>query len=219
MRVVDEDLVAGGLVGHIVGEKIEQRAFIGHGGHIWVGPISAPQDPVGGRIDQGLGEWDHIVEGRRLTCRETFGARDLHPASLVGSHEVEEVLKRLLIYSVDRRNTGHMVDQVRDWHLVKQLVIDRKVFGVEVQDDMPTERFDPLHESPERCKIRGAAEVGDKVESNPAYAVLVEIVEVVIVEGVIDHGHSGVATLTTLDGIDHRRVISPVAAGLNKDCP
>ena len=92
----------------------------------------------------------------------------------------------------------------------------REILRIEVEDDVPAERFDAIDEAPEPVEVGSTAEVRDEVEADRADAVVVEVAKVVVGEGVVDHRDAGVAAVSLDDGVDHRAVVGAVTAGLHE---
>ena len=94
-----------------------------------------------------------------------------------------------------------------------------EVLGVEVQHDVPAERHDPMDDPPELAELGRATEVGDEVEPCATHAGVVQLGDVGVGERLVDHRHARVATLPAMQGVDHRRVVGAVAAGLHEHGP
>ena len=86
-----------------------------------------------------------------------------------------------------------------------------------MQHDVPAKRDDPLDDPPELVHVGRAAEVRDEVEACCSDAGVVELADIGLGEGVVDHRYARVAAAAAMEGVDHGRVVCAVAAGLDED--
>lgn len=145
-RVVDQNLLSGRLIAGPHHELVEQVAVVRHDAlpQNGVGPVAAPDDPVGARRDQRFGKRAHVVIGRPLVG-QAVPARDLRPAMSGVAEQIEQRLETGMTGSLAAAYAAEMVDHEID----RQAAQSGFQFGdlpglVDVQDDMPAEMFDPV---------------------------------------------------------------------------
>ena len=100
-----------GLVGHPVGQQVEQLADVGHVLPVGdVRPVRAPHAAVGRGLVQGARDGDRVAIGRAL-ARHAEGARELHPAAV--AHQADQRLEARLLHAGGGREVAHVVDDER----------------------------------------------------------------------------------------------------------
>ena len=94
--------------------------------------------------------------------------------------------------------------------------VRRKVLGVEVQHDVPSERLDPIDDPPELVELGGTTEMFDEVEPRAPHPDVVQRRDVGIGERLIDHRHARISAGAALECVDHRRVVGAMARRLDE---
>src|SRR5260370_25645396 len=80
---------------------------------------------------------------------------------------------------------------------------------------MPSERPNPLEDTPENIHVRHAAEVLDEIEAHAANSALLQATVVVVGESLIDNGNPAITAAARSNRIEHRAVIGAMTARLN----
>src|SRR5260370_20058750 len=81
---------------------------------------------------------------------------------------------------------------------------------------MPSERPNPLEDTPENIHVRHAAEVLDEIEAHAANSALLQATVVVVGESLIDNGNPAITTAARGNRIDRRAVVGAMTARLHK---
>jgi hypothetical protein len=176
-----------------------------------VRPVRAPQHTVWSRVDDRPGERNG-VEKRRARGRHALGAGHLHPAR-VQLHQIEQRAERPLRQAAVRPDAPHVIDDEGHRDGTEQSRNLRNVCGVQVHDQMPSERSDALNDVVEYAHVRPAAEMRDEVEADAPYPTVVQRDVIRLGERRIDDRDAAVASAAGLDGVEHGAIVGPMVTG------
>ncbi len=95
----------------------------------------------------------------------------------------------------------------------------RDVDGVQVHDEVPSQRLNALDNAAEDIHIRHAAQVFDEIEAHAANPALLQSGVIPVGESFIDDGDAAITAAARGNGIEHRAVVCAVAARLNDYSP
>src|SRR5258708_5012248 len=153
-----------------------------------MGKISPPQDPLRRRLDQRRRELRRVVKWlslRGYALRPTH----LHPSERI-FHQIEQHAKRPLIEPTRRLYASHVIDHERYATAAEQFSVRFDIVGVEVQDQVPAERFYHGERALERARIGGAPQGPHEIEAPPAPSARVQCLELGLGDIIPDHRHA-----------------------------
>ena len=125
-------------------------------------------------------------------------------------------LERLLLEAVLRRHAPHVVDDERHGQRAQHLVELEQVDRVEVQHDVPIELGRARDEPLELVHVRRAAEMLHEVEADAADAARVQILEILVREGLVDVRDAAIAAAALRDRVEDHGVVDAVAARVHE---
>ena len=178
--------------GAISGTRLTRSASFGTvPADVRVGPVRAPQDSVRGRLNEGLREGDRVVKGR---ARGGYALRaaHFHPAG-VEPHQIEQRAERRLLQARAGLHAAHVIDHEGERQPAQQAGELDDVGGVQVHDQMPSERPDALQDVVEHAQVRHASQMLHEVEPHAPDPAFVEGVVVLLAERVVDDGDPATA--------------------------
>ena len=174
-------------------------------------PVGAPQDPVGELLDDAAGEGHDVAVCRPLAvergwaaAREALRAGDLAPRVGLGSQEVEEGLELGAVWILRDVGATHVVDDEGQRDADEEVAQVDEVGGLEVDDDVPAERGDPLDDPHEVLARSGVDEPLDEVEAHPAHPGLVQLGELAVGHVGPHGGDAARHPAGGAKGVDHR---------------
>src|SRR3954462_14793320 len=135
----------------------------------------------------------------------------------MGARQLQQLLKRRLIEAGLGRYTTHVIDD--EWHgqAAQELVVSNQIGCVEVQVDVPTERFDACNDPMEFIHVGHATQVFYEVEAHAAKSCRVQIFEHPFAERIVGVGYASIAALALGDGVDNDCVVDAVTACIDEN--
>ena len=114
-----------------------------------------------------------------------------------------------------RFDAPHMVDDKGERKLAENPGKLGDIHGVQVHDQMPSERLNALENTAKGIHIGHAAQVLDEIEAHAPDPTFLQTSVISLGERLINNGDPAIATAAGGNGIEHRAVVRAMTARLN----